>query len=66
MRNRLGKDSSFQCTVCKVALCIQHCFQLYHTVQDDDAAYVCKHGANNDNANDDNYLLDFIDDNHVY
>ena len=53
-RKRPGKESSFQCTVCKVALRIQDCFQLYHTVQDYVAAYVRKHGANNDNANDDN------------
>ena len=53
-RKRPGKESSFQCTVCKVALCIQDCFQLYHTVQDYVAAYVRKHDANNDNANDDN------------
>jgi len=49
-RKRPGKESSFQCTVCKVALCIQDCFQLYHTVQDYVAAYVRKDDANNDNA----------------
>ena len=32
-RKRPGKESSFQCTVCKMALYIQDCFQLYHTVQ---------------------------------
>ena len=53
-RKRPGKESSFQCTVCKVALCIQDCFQLYHTVQDYVAAYVRKHDANNDDTNDDN------------
>ena len=53
-RKRPGKESSFHCTVCKVALWIQDCFQLYHTVQDYVAAYVRKHDANNDNANDDN------------
>ena len=51
-RKRPGKESSFQCTVCKVALCIQDCFQLYHTVQDYVAAYVRKHDPNNDNADD--------------
>ena len=29
---RPGKESSFQCSVCKVALSMQDCFKLYHTV----------------------------------
>ena len=53
-RKRPGKESSIRCTVCKQALCIQDCFQLYYTVQDYVTAYVHKHDANNDNANDDN------------
>ena len=53
-RKRPGKESSFQCNVCKVALCIQDCFQLYHTVQDYVAAYTRRYDANNDNADDDN------------
>ena len=51
-RKRPGKESSFQCNVCKVALCIQDCFQLYHTVQDYVAAYTRRSDANNDNADD--------------
>jgi len=47
-RNRPGRESSFQCSVCKVALCIQDCFQLYHSVQDYIAAYVRRHDTNND------------------
>ena len=47
-RKRPGRESSFQCSVCKVALCIQDCFQLYHSVQDYVAAYVRRHDANND------------------
>ena len=31
---RPGKESSFQWSVCKVVLCMQDCFQLYHTVED--------------------------------
>ena len=42
-RKRPGKESSYQCSTCKVALCIQGCFQLYHTVQDYVAAYVRAH-----------------------
>ena len=53
-RNRPGKESSFRWNVCKVALCIQDCFQLYHTVQDYVAVYIRRHDANNDNADDDN------------
>ena len=31
--NRRGQEeSSFQCSVCKVALCMQDCFKLYHTI----------------------------------
>lgn len=52
-RKRSGRESCYQCTVCKVALCIQECFQLYHTVQDYVAAYIRRHDANNDD-NDDN------------
>ena len=48
------KRLQFSVHCLQMALCIQHCFQLYHTVQDDDAAYVCKHDVNNDNADDDN------------
>ncbi|XP_022802105.1 piggyBac transposable element-derived protein 4-like [Stylophora pistillata] len=48
-RKRPGKESSFQCSVCKVALCIQDCFQLFHTVQNYVAAYIRRHDANNDN-----------------
>ncbi|RMX38747.1 hypothetical protein pdam_00012445 [Pocillopora damicornis] len=34
-RKRPGKESSFQWSVCKaLALCMQDCFQLYHTVED--------------------------------
>ena len=33
-RKRPGKESSIQCNVCKVALCMPDCFQLYNTVQD--------------------------------
>ena len=47
-KKRPGRESSFQCSVCKVALCIQDCFQLYHSVQDYVAAYVRRHDANND------------------
>ena len=47
-RKRPGRESSFQCSVCKVALCIQDCFQLYHSVQDYVAAYVRRHDTNND------------------
>ena len=39
-RKRPGRESSFQCSVCKVALCNQECFQRYHTVQDYVPAYV--------------------------
>ena len=49
-RKRPGKESSFQCSVCKVALCMQDCFQLYHTVEDYVAAYIRRHDANNDNV----------------
>ena len=45
-RKRPGKESSFQCSVCKVALCMQDCFQLYHTVEDYVAAYIRGHEAN--------------------
>ena len=48
------KESSFQCSIFKVAFYIQDCFQLYHNVQDYVAAYVRKHTANNGNAKDDN------------
>ncbi|XP_022780491.1 piggyBac transposable element-derived protein 4-like [Stylophora pistillata] len=48
-RKRPGKESSFQCSVCKVSLCIQNCFQLFHTVQDYVAAYIQRHDASNDN-----------------
>ena len=53
-RKRPGREStcSFQCSVCKVALCIQECFQLYHTVQDYVAAYVRRHDTNNDDTVD--------------
>ena len=49
-RKRPGKESSFQWSVCKVALCMQDCFQLYHTVEDYVAAYIQRHDANNDNV----------------
>ena len=39
-RERPGKESSFQCSVYKVALCMQDCFQLYHTLQDYVAAFI--------------------------
>ena len=52
-RKRPGRESSFQCNVCKVALCIQDCFQLYHTIQDYVAAYIQRHDANNDDDDDD-------------
>lgn len=44
-RKRPGKESSFQWSVCKVAFCIQDCFQLYHNVQDYVAAYIQRHDA---------------------
>ena len=44
------KESSFQCSVCKVVLCMQDCLQLYHTVEDYVAAYIQRHDANNDNV----------------
>ena len=52
-RNSPGRESSFQCSVCKVALCIQECFQLYHTVQDYVAAYVRRYDTNNNDDTDD-------------
>ena len=42
-RKRPGKESSIQCSVCKVALCMPDCFQLYNTVQDCVAAYIRRH-----------------------
>ena len=39
-RERPGKESSFQCSVYKVALRMQDCFQLYHTLQDYVAAFI--------------------------
>ena len=49
-RKRPGEEFSFQCSVCKVALCMQDRFQLYPTVQDYVTAYVRRHDANNDSV----------------
>ena len=48
-QKRPGKESSFQCSVCTVALCMQDCFKLYHTVQDYVAAYIRRYVPSKDN-----------------
>ena len=62
-RKRPGRELSFQCNVCKVALWIQNCFQLYHAVQDYVPAHVQRHDTNNNDDTDDceltlNLLID--------
>lgn len=38
-RKRCGRESSYQCDSCKVALCVDPCFRLYHTLKDYITAY---------------------------
>ena len=38
-KRRSGRESSYECSDCKVALCVTPCFQLYHTHVDFISAY---------------------------
>ena len=38
-RKRPGRESSYQCDKCAVALCVDPCFKLYHTCKDYITAY---------------------------
>lgn len=39
---RTGRETCFQCQQCHVALCIEPCFQLYHTKSEYISAYKCQ------------------------
>ena len=33
-RKRTGRETQYECSKCKVALCIDNCFEIYHTQKD--------------------------------
>lgn len=39
-RKRFGRESSYQCKTCEVALCVVPCFELYHSYKDYIAAFL--------------------------
>ena len=37
--HRCGRESSYECKECNVALCVDPCFKIYYTYKDHDQAY---------------------------
>ena len=39
-RKRAGRESSYECRQCSVTLCVDPCFEIYHTASDFTKAYI--------------------------
>ena len=54
--SRPGRESSYECVICAVGLCVDPCFRLYHTNNDYIKAYkrhvMRKESAANDEENE--------------